>query len=46
MIEHNLHEDCMLCQDPDLKTEEGKSLLIEYDKFLSSALWKNKYIDN
>ena len=31
-------EDCMIChEDPDLKTEEGKLLFIEYAKFLSSV---------
>jgi predicted CXXCH cytochrome family protein len=31
-------EDCMAChEDPDLKTEEGKSLFVDYDKFLSSV---------
>lgn len=31
-------EDCMIChEDPDLKTEEGKLLFIDYVKFLSSV---------
>ncbi|UCC41598.1 MAG: hypothetical protein JSV96_09365 [Candidatus Aminicenantes bacterium] len=30
-------EDCIVChEDPELKTEEGKSLFMDYEKFLSS----------
>jgi hypothetical protein len=37
-------EECMVChEDPDLKTEEGKLLFVDYEKFLSSVHGKLEF---